>query len=269
MAWAVLASVAVGLAVWWLVPGASEGLGRLAAEPAEPRQRRAAPRLGLAGLVVGGVVLGVGALAGPGGAAVALALAQVSGCVALLGARRARRGAGARGRAEVVHAGELMAGLLRVGRVPTAALVEAAEDAPVLRVAAAELRAGGEAAAALRRSAGGAGHAGLLDLAAAWEVSVRTGASLVGAVDAAASRLAADEDVARVVDGELSAARLGGRVMAVLPLVGLLMGFGLGADPVAFLLGSPLGWVCLNVGIGLACGGMAWIDTVAERSGGR
>lgn len=267
MAW--LAALCAALAAWWLVPGASEGLGRLGLVPAGPRVRRTAPRLALVALVCAAGVLGVGLVFGPGGAAVGLALGQVAGCLLVLGARRAGRVAGARGRAEVVHAGELVAGLLRVGRVPAAALVEAAEDAAVLRVAAAELRAGGEVAAALRRSAVGAGHEGLRDLAAAWEVSVRTGASLVGAVDAAAARLAADEDVARVVDAELSAARLGGRVMAVLPFVGLLLGSGLGGDPLGFLVGSVIGWMCLNVGVALACGGVLWIDTVAQRSGGR
>lgn len=267
MAW--VAALGAALVVWWLVPGASAGLGRLAAVPAEPVQRRAAPRLGLLAVVVAGGVLAAGVLVGPGGAAVVLALGQVVGCVAVLGLRRARRSARVRGRSEVVHAGELVAGLLRVGRVPAAALVEAAEDAPVLRVAAAELRAGGDASVALGRSANGPGREGLRELAAAWEVSVRTGASLVGAVDAAAARLAADQDVARVVDAELSAARLAGRVMAVLPLVGLLLGFALGGNPVAFLTGSLLGWLCLTIGVGLACGGVLWIDTVAERSGGR
>ncbi len=265
---ALLAALGAGLAVWWLVPGASEGLGRLAVVPSAPR-RRGAPRLVLVALGVVGAVLLAAVAAGPGAAAVVLAGGQVVGCLVVLGVRRAGRTSRARRRAEVVHAGELVAGLLRVGRVPGAALVEAAEDAPVLAVAAAELRAGGEVAAALRRSAGSAGHEGLLDLAAAWEVSVRTGASLVGAVDAAAARLAADQDVARVVDAELAAARLGGRVMAVLPLVGLGLGFGLGGNPLAFLTGSLLGWACLNVGVALACGGTVWIDTIAQRSGGR
>lgn len=267
MAW--LAALCAGLAAWWLVPGASEGLGRLDAAPAGPRRRRVAPRLALVALAVGVGVLVAGVTAGPAGAAGALALGQVAGCAVVLLGRRASRSARTRGRREVVHAGELMAGLLRVGRVPALALVEAAEDAPVLRVAAAELRAGGEASAALRRSAGGSGHEGLVDLAAAWEVSVRTGASLVGAVDATAARLAAEQEVTRVVDAELSAARLGGRVMAGLPLVGLLLGFALGGDPVSFLFGSLAGWVCLNLGVGLACAGVLWIDTVAERSGGR
>ena len=268
MAW--VAALCAGVAAWWLVPGASEGMGRLAGVPTAPHPgRHRPPRWGLAALVAAGAVLAAALLAGPGGAAATLALGQVVGCLVVLAARRAARAARARGRAAVVHAGELVAGLLRVGRVPSAALVEAAEDAPVLRVAASELVAGGDAPAALRRSAGEAGHEGLRDLAAAWEVSVRTGASLVAAVDAAAARLAAEQDVARVVDAELAAARLGGRVMAALPLVGLLLGFGLGGDPIAFLLGSLLGWTCLNVGVGLACGGVLWIDTVAERSGGR
>lgn len=266
MVW--VAAWCAGLAVWWWVPGASEGVGRLRVEP-PVRVRRAAPRWAFGALALAGSVVAAGVLGGPGAAALALAVGQVVGSVAVLASRRAGRTARARGRAEVVHAGELVAGLLRVGRVPSAALVEAAEDAPVLRIAAAELQAGGEVSAALRRSASGAGHEGLLDLAAAWEVSVSTGGSLVGAVDAAAARLAADEDVARVVDAELAAARLGGRVMALLPFVGLLLGFGLGGDPLAFLLGSLLGWACLNVGVGLACGGVLWIDTVAARSGGR
>lgn len=267
LAW--VAALSAGLAVWWLMPGASEGLSRLEARPPAPRTRSVGPRVAVMAVVIGAAVLGAAVVLGPGAAAAMLALGQVAGCLAVLATRRSRRSAVSRGRSEVVHAGELMAGLLRVGRVPSAALIEAAQDAPILRSVAAELKAGGEASAALRRSAVGVGHDGLADLAAAWDVSVRTGASLVTAVDAAAARLAADQDVARVVDAELSAARLGGRVMAGLPFVGLLLGFGLGGDPVAFLLGSLVGWACLNVGVGLACVGVLWIDTVAERSGGR
>ena len=54
-----------------------------------------------------------------------------------------------------------------------------------------------------------------------------------------------------------------------LPFVGLLLGSGLGGDPLGFLVGAVIGWMCLNVGVALACGGVLWIDTVAQRSGGR
>lgn len=269
MAW--VAAFAAACAVWWVLPSGG-GLDRLAAVPAEPREGGRGSARARWGWLALGVAVGLvltAVLVGPGSAASALACGQVVACGLGLAARRAGRRARIRGRADVVHAGELVAGLLRVGRVPTAALLEAAEDAPVLGEAAAELRAGGEVSGALRRSARGVGHEGLRDLAAAWEVSTRTGGSLVGAVDAAASRLAAEDDVARVVDAELASSRLGGRVMAVLPLVGLALGFGFGGDPVAFLTGSVLGWACLNVGVGLGCAGVWWIDTVAERAGGR
>ncbi len=263
-----LAALAVAGAVWWALPGADEGFARLDAVPPAPRVVRRRRWAWVALLAASGLVA-TGMLLGPGAAALALAGGQAVACAAVLVARRGRRRALARGRAEVVHAGELVAGLLRVGRVPTSALIEAAADAPALAEAAAELRAGGEAAAALHRSALEAGREGLADLAAAWDVSLRTGGSLTGAIDAAAARLAAADDVARVVDTELAAARLGGRFMALLPVVGLGLGYGLGGDPLAFLAGSPLGWACLNVGVALAAAGVLWIDAVAERAGGR
>lgn len=265
----VLAAALAGWAVWWWFPSGRDGLARLAVRPPTTRTAPApAPAVTWA-LAAAGLLVAAALWGGPGAAALALAAVQVAAvCMLVWGRRRRRRVCGAR-RAEVVHAGELVAGLLRVGRVPSAALLEAATDAPVLAVAAAELRAGGEASGALRRSSGEPGREGLADLAAAWEVSVRTGASLVEAFDAASARLAADADVARVVEAELSAARMAGRIMAVLPLAGLALGYGLGGNPLAFLLASPIGWLCLDIGVGLACLGVVWLDTIAQGAGGR
>lgn len=266
MAWA--AAIMAALTAWWLVPGGQGDLARLAdVAPVRRDQWRRRTAAVAAAVAMGLVVLSI--MAGPGGVAIGVAGAMLCGTWAYLVLRRLRRRRAAKQRAAIVHAGELMAGLLRVGRVPSAALTEAAQDAPVLRVAAAEHAAGGEAAAALRRCADDPGCSGLVDLADAWEISTRTGASLVDAVDAAARRLAAEGEVARVVDAELAAARLSGRMMALLPFVGLLLGFVLGGDPVAFLSGAPLGWLCLNVGVALACAGVLWIEAVAVAAGGR
>lgn len=264
-----VAAVLAAYAVWWCFPSPRHGLGRLRASNAAGVEGHARGEAGKWALVAVGMVLGSALLGGPRAAACALAGVQVVAVAAVLARRRRARVGRVRRRAEVVHAGELIAGLLRVGRVPSAAMVEAAADARVLRVPAAELRAGGEPAGALRRSARLPGLEGLGDLASAWEVSVRTGASLVEAVDAASLRLSADAEVARVVEAELSAARLAGRVMAVLPLAGLGLGYGLGGDPLAFLTGAPLGWICLNTGVALGCAGVMWIDAVAQGSGGR
>ena len=281
----VLAALCAGLAAWWLVPG-SGAWTRLRPSDAVPDASRARGSAGEAGVLAawagvrrgrrwlgvaaaGGAVVAAGVVAGPGAAAVAIALAQVGGCVAWLTRARLERRSWARRRAEVVHAGELIAGLLRVGRVAGDALAEAAADAPVLTRAAAEVAVGGEAASALRHAVALPGHEGLGDLAAAWELSVRTGASLAPALDAAAARLASDHEIARVVETELAAARLAGRMLAVLPVVGLGLSFLLGGDPFGFLTGGVAGWVCLNLGVALVCAGVMWIETVAAKAGGR
>lgn len=266
MAW--LAALLAACAAWWCVPSGRAGLRRLPPTPAGSGRARRRGTLAAAAPFAGGL-LALALLAGPRGVALGVAASLLLGTVAHLALARARRRRASGRRVEVVHAGELMAGLLRVGRVPAVALVEASQDAPVLRLAAAEHTAGGEAAAALRRGAADPGCAGLADLADAWEIATRTGASLVDAVDAAARRLAEEGEVARVVDAELAAARLAGRTMCLLPLAGLLLAFALGGNPVAFLTGSPIGWLCLDVGVGLACAGVLWIDAVAVAAGGR
>ena len=56
--------------------------------------------------------------------------------------------------------------------------------------------------------------------------------------------------------------------MAVLPLVGIGLGYALGGDPLGFLLAQPAGWVCLNVGVALVCAGVWWIDAIAAQAEG-
>lgn len=265
--------VAVGAtfaAVWFWFPAAGAGLARLRGGAAASGPGRAwVSGTGAIVLGAGLAVVVAGGVAGGQAAAVALALALV----ALTGQRlwrrhRQRRLVVAR-RTEVVAAAELLAALLRVGRVPSTALAEAAAEVDVLRLAAAESRVGGDPVAALRRGASEVGREGLLEVASAWEVAVRTGASLIGALEAVSESLAAGAEVARVVETELAAARLGGRMMAVLPVAGLLLGYGFGGDPVGFLLGSAVGWACLVLGVAFACAGVLWIDEVAQRAGGR
>lgn len=261
----VAAALIAAVAVWIAILPGEGALPRLAAVPPQ-RRPRTRPLLPLLAVAPG---LGAGLLAGPRGVAVAIAGTTAAVTLVRLLAGRAARRRAARQRAEVVHAGELMAGLLRVGRVPSAALAEAAADAPLLQVAAAEHSAGGEAGPALRRAAAEPGCSGLIALAEAWEISLRTGASLVEAVEAAAEELAAAGEVARAVDVELAGARLAGRMLALLPVVGLLLAYALGGDPVVFLTDSAPGWICLNLGVGLTCAGLLWIEAVSVRSGGR
>jgi len=51
----------------------------------------------------------------------------------------------------------------------------------------------------------------------------------------------------------------------VLPLGVLLLGSGIGGDPVGFLTGSTAGLVCLALGIALSFGGLLWLERIAGR----
>ena len=262
-----IAAAAAALAVALLVLPGGDGLGRCLAEPPEPNPVRAG--WGVVVLPAGGAVVATAAALGGARAAVAAtALVLVATCLWLVVGRiRVRAGTAAR-RAEVAWAGEVLGGLLRAGHVPATALVAAASETPVLRAAADSQLVGGEVSPALRRSGRERGHEGLCDLADAWWVAERTGASLCDAVAATAEQLSGQQEVARTVAAELASPRATGRVMATLPVAGLMLGFGFGGDPLAFLLGHPVGWVCLLAGVGLACAGVAWTEVLADRAGG-
>jgi tight adherence protein B len=58
--------------------------------------------------------------------------------------------------------------------------------------------------------------------------------------------------------GQVAGPRTSGYVMALLPLLGLALGAGMGADPVRVLLESAVGNVLLVVGVGLTCVGLLW-----------
>lgn len=252
------------LAVWLVVrPSGALRLSRLAAAPgvAKPtRLRERWPVLAAVLPAVAGVAVS--------GWSVGLAAGSVGWCVAWVVRRNLRRRAADRARAEVVTSCHVLAGLLRVGLVPAAALKSAAADASLLAEAAATAALGGEASAALRRRADAPGCAGLTAVAHAWELAEFTGASMTTSLDAVASRLAADAEVRHTVASELSAPRATGRMLAVLPLAGLAVGYALGGDPASFLTSSLTGQLCIVGGAALTCAGVVWTEKLAEQHEG-
>lgn len=266
----VLAALAVAAALWvgWADSGAR--LKRRLARDRPPRRRpvrRPGGGLIMAGLAVAAAMAAIAAgTAGGWGAALPVAALIVALAAADLRTRGRGHRRAAQTAAEVVRAGEGLAGLLRTGAIPASALVILAVDHPVLAEAAAAQEVGADPAAALRRCAEGPGRAGLAELAAAWEVSARTGASLGAAVEAIADELARRQDVESTVAVELAASRAAGRLMALLPGVGVVLGYALGGDPLEFLLGSPAGGVCLVTATALAAAGLIWTDRLAERA---
>lgn len=182
-------------------------------------------------------------------------------------AQRRRRLAGLR-RDEVVRSCQILAGLLRVGHVPASSLAAACLDAPLLAEPAAVHGIGGDVGPVLRRMGSIPGQEGLVELANAWEVSERTGASMMATLDALAERLVADTSLRNIVRAELSAPRATGRILGALPLVGLALGYSLGGDPLGYLIGSTIGQVCLVAGVVLGCLGVVWTERIANGDGG-
>ena len=172
-----------------------------------------------------------------------------------------------RSRVAVAHACGVLASQVRVGRVPAEALSSAAEDCPVLADASRAQDLGGDVTVVWRDASSRPGQRGLEDLARAWSVSSNTGAPLAHGLEQVVDALTADVALRAVVAGELSAPRATGKIMAVLPLCGLGMGYLLGGDPLDFLLSNPYGWGCLVVGVGLAAAGVLWIDALSRRAG--
>jgi tight adherence protein B len=177
---------------------------------------------------------------------------------------RARRVAAGRAQAAVSEACALLSANLRAGMVPAQALGSAADDCAVLRQAQRTLALGGDVTAVWRRQAEEDGLGGLRDLARAWQVGTRAGASLTGTLDQVAAGLSADLALRALVGSELAAPRATGKVMAVLPALGVGMGYLLGGDPLRWLAGGLPGWTCLVVGVALACAGVLWIESLAR-----
>ncbi len=268
LAWTVLAVLlSIG-------PASARRVADRLVAPEEPSPSVAErPRRGrrgwLLGLLTGLVVLVVvHQLCGPEPTAVSGAALIVIGTGVRLTLQFLAERAASTARFEVAHACSVLASQVRVGRVPAEALQGAAQDCPVLAVATRAQELGGDVTTVWRSWSSVPGHAGLADLARAWQVSTDTGAPMAPSLQQVSEALTADLALRTVVAGELSAPRATGRIMAVLPFCGLGMGYLIGGDPVAFLLKGPWGWACLVGGVALASVGVLWIDRLAHLAGG-
>lgn len=212
---------------------------------------------------IGGAVL-VAVAAGPR-AAVLVALAAAAVKVGLDQARRRRRDRAAEARrSRVIDLCEAVGAELSAGQTAITALERAAGDWPLIAPAARAAASGGDTVGELRRLAREPGAGALRLVAAAWQVSARTGHGLADTLARVADDLRAAEQTRRIVGGELASARSTARLLAVLPLLAMAMGAGAGASPWAFLLGQPIGLACLAAGGGLTAAGLAWIDALAR-----
>jgi tight adherence protein B len=243
--------------------------------PAVPPEPRRGPRAG-PGIRTSVVLLGAGAAVATGWSLLSprmLVLALVAAATGAGAARMVRRRRAAHRadrRAELVLATcEALAADLASGQPPLRALRRSAEDWPELDRAASAGDMGADVPTALRELAALPGAGQLRTLAASWEVAHQTGSGLADAVGRAADTIRSERRTARLVTAELASARATARMLAVLPVGVLLMGVGVGGDPVGFLLGTTVGLGCLVLGLLLCWAGLTWLDRIADRVLGR
>ncbi|MFC7308398.1 type II secretion system F family protein [Streptomyces monticola] len=186
--------------------------------------------------------------------------------------RERRRAREARADAVIALCGALAAEV-RAGRQPGVALqtaVGCAEgesglgEAETAVLAAA--RFGGDVPGALRDAAREPGADGLLGLAACWRVAVDSGGGLAAGLARLESALRSERDQRADLRVRLSTARSTAVLLAGLPVVGVLMGTGLGADPLRVLLHTPAGLGCLLIGGSLEGLGLWWAVRIMRRA---
>lgn len=142
----------------------------------------------------------------------------------------------------------------------SAAAVGDREVASILHTARSHVRLGGDVTAVLRAD----GDRVAADLASAWQLATRHGVVLVEVVDGLRADVGARRERAVRVDATLAGPRATAVILTALPALGVLLGSGFGADPVAVLVGGPVGGVLCLVGAGFLSAGLTWTDRIVD-----
>lgn len=103
-------------------------------------------------------------------------------------------------------------------------------------------------------------------VACSWRVAETSGAPMADCLHALVGALRAADEARRDVRVALSGPRATSQVVLALPLVGLLFSLGLGFDTGAVLVGTPVGWACLVVAVGLVTLARRWNASLVRRA---
>jgi len=203
--------------------------------------------------------------------AAAVAAALLIGALAL----RRRRSRQARRRSAegqgLAAALEILVGELSVGAHPARALAIAAAESgggvgEVLRSVGARAELGGDVVGGLRLAARGSSvPVYWYRLASYWELASRHGLAISTLIRAAHRDIVERQRYTARVESGLAGARATAAILAGLPILGILLGQLIGAEPLAFLIGSGIGGWLLVIGTGLTCVGLAWADRITDR----
>jgi tight adherence protein B len=205
-----------------------------------PRLGRAVryPRLAPA-VLAGAFAIPVAMLAGPVGGAVVAVYVLV---VASYGLRRSREVARTRARSRALDALAALAADLRAGLAPDgarAAVQPLVDSVPLVRDR----------------------------VAAAWRVADVTGAPLADLLDRLEVDLRSLDRVRLAAAAHAAGTRATAGLLAVLPVAGIGVGYGMGADPLHVLLHTPAGAGCVAAAVLLQLAGLAWTGRLSRIGG--
>ena len=201
----------------------------------------------------------------------------ILGFALLVATLLARRRRGLRRRAGIEEASELqgaldvLVGELRVGAHPVAAIGVAAKEsrgrvARSLNSVAARAALGADVAAGLRVEAQrSTSPVHWQRLAVCWHLAQTHGLAIATLMQAAQRDISERERFHGRVEAGMAGARATAAILAGLPLLGVLLGQSIGADPFSFLFSGGAGGWLLVVGSGLTCCGLLWSERITSR----
>lgn len=176
-----------------------------------------------------------------------------------------RRSKQAQQRQQIARFTLALADELDAGLPLSVAVSRAAGDSEFLQRTIAAAGSGGDVVEALVLDSRECTSATLRGLAAAWEVSAGSGAGLARASRSLGSAALQRERIRRDLSGHLATPRSTARILALLPVVGLILGNGLGGSPITWLLTTPMGIAVLSGGIFLEVLGVLWVRYLVRR----
>jgi tight adherence protein B len=252
--WVLLFVAGIVVTVWVLTPAPATGWGPPSVAAVRPTHVGAAILVLLLPVVgVQAALFAAAGIAATGAARTLIRHAQH---------RRLRR----RRELAVIELCDALAAELSSGVPALVALERACNVHPELSIVARGARLGVDVPSALHDLAARPGLEALRAIAAGWRVASHTGGGLANVLDNIGRGLRHDEDARSELEAALAPPRATARVLAVLPVFGLALGQSMGARPIAFLLVTTLGRVCLGVGLLLSVSGIVWVDLIARRA---
>lgn len=148
-------------------------------------------------------------------------------------------------------------------------------SAAVLAAARGAAMRGSPVAEAVRLAASSSGHAAgsrepriWQELAACFDIAEASGCPLADVLTRFAAQLEVEDDAEAARQTALAGPKATVTLLTWLPLLGLGLGFCLGVDPLAMLLGTPVGVAALVAGVVLTVAGRLWSARLVHAAAG-